>query len=116
QRFPGVRPSERGFTTLMDKIRSDVYASEAQRMWDSGERDIKQYRALVKVVNHATGWGDFKIGQITQGVNAFFSPRNFVARFQVVLDPILQPGAIWKPTARQLAARNLVGFAGANAT
>lgn len=116
QKFPGIRQSERAFVTMMDKLRTDVYSKVAQQMWDGGERDLKQYRALAKVINHTTGWGDFKVGQLTQGINAFFSPRNTVARFQVLFDPFLQPGALWKPSARQVAARALVGYAGANAT
>ena len=114
--IPGIRQSERGFTVFLNKLRGDVYGKVAGQMWDGGVRDMKQYRDLAAVINHGTGYGAGPIGRLFGGVNAFFSPRNLTARFQVLMDPFTKSGSLLKPSARQLAAKNLVSFVGINGT
>ena len=109
-RIPGIQGSQRSFAVDLNKAGIEVYAQEAEAMWSAGVRDPEMYKAAIKVINHARGYGAFNPGQIGKGVSAFFSGRNLVARFQVALDPFMQPGALWKPSARQLAAKNLVGM------
>lgn len=109
-RIPGVKNSQRSFSVDLNKSGVEVYAQEAEAMWNAGVRDPDQFKALASVINHARGYGSFNPGQIAQGVHAFFSGRNLVSRFQVVLDPLVQPGSLFKPSARQLAAKNLVGM------
>lgn len=116
QQVPGIKASERVYTVPINKLRVDIYNDVAARMWNSGVRDVKQFEGLAKVGNHGTGYGAGPVGQITSGVNAFFSPRNLTARFQVVLDPFTQPGSLLKASARQEAAKNLIAFATYNAT
>lgn len=109
-KFPGILGSQRSFATDLNKSGMDVYAQHAGAMFKAGVRDPDQYKALAKVINHARGYGDFNPGEIAKGVHAFFSGRNLVSRFQVLSDPLFQPGSLFKPSARQLAARNLVGM------
>jgi len=116
QSIPGVDASQRAYSTFLNEQGLRVYEKTAQAMWDAGVRDIAQYEALAKVINHARGYGDFTVGQLARGVNAFFSGRNFVARFQTLIDPILQPGSLLEPSARQLAAKNLAAMAAGDLT
>jgi len=109
-RIPGIRGSQRSFAVDLNKAGVEVYAQEAEAMWNAGVRDPEMYKAVLRVINHARGYGAFNPGQIGKGVSAFFSGRNLVARFQVALDPLVQPGSLFKPSARQLAAKNLVGM------
>lgn len=108
--FP-VRASERAYVTNLNYMRGKVYATEAEKMWGFGVRDLKQFEALAKVINHASGWSEISFGQISAGrtgINAFFAPRLFASRIQVALDPFVQPGSFFEPSARQLAAKHLV--------
>ena len=108
-----VRASERSYNTFLNQLRGRVYAREAERMWQAGVRAPEQYKALAAVVNHASGWSEHSIGQLQSGragINVFFSPRLLLSRFQTVLDPIVQPGSLLKPSARQLAAKNLAAM------
>ena len=113
--IPGYQLSERIYNVPINRERGLVFSKFAQNMWDAGERNPDRFKALADVVDHASGWSNLTPGQIADGLNAFYSVRNLAARFQVLLDPILQPGSLLKPSARQLAARNLVGFVSANA-
>lgn len=115
EKLPWVKPAERIYNVPINRLRASVYGKWAQNMWEAGERDPKMYKAVANVTDHASGWGTVEMGQIGRGLNAFYAARNLTARFQVLLDPLLQPGSLFKPSARQLAARNLVGFVGANA-
>lgn len=128
QALPGVGTSERTFATILNTQGMEVYAKYARAMSDAGmladPAEAKRLLdALADVINHARGYGDFDVGRILPGFNAFFSGRNLVSRFQVILDPILQPGAL-NPirvatgalTPREVATRNLAAFIGANMT
>ncbi|HLF79491.1 MAG TPA: hypothetical protein VJB57_18575 [Dehalococcoidia bacterium] len=112
--IPTVRPSERAYTTNLNFMRAKVYATEAEKLWNVGVRDVKQYEAMAKVINHASGWSEISFGQISAGrtgINTFFAPRLFASRIQVALDPFVQPGSLFQPSARQLAAKQLVAAA-----
>ncbi len=111
QRVPFMRGSERAFSTFLNEQGFRVYEKEAQNLFDSGIKDPDQYRALANVINHARGYGDIKVGEFAQGVNAFYSARNFTSRFQVLTDPLTN---FRNPAARNLAAKNLAGFIAGN--
>lgn len=110
QNIPGVGNSQRAFSTFLNEQGIRAYEDVAGKMFDAGIRDPDQFAALAKVINHARGYGDFTVGQMGKGVNAFFSGRNFVARFQTLIDPIVQPGSLFEPSARRQAAKNLAGM------
>ena len=112
--MPWIKASERSYASVLNVQGMQVYEKWAEMMWRAGIRDKAQYEGLAKVINHARGYGDFNPGQIIPGVNAFFSGRNLVSRFQVLLDPLTQPGNLFKPSPRRLAAQNLASFVGAN--
>lgn len=116
EKLPWVKPSERVYNVPINVLRGKVYQQYATNMWKAGERNPQAYKDVLDVIDHATGWSDFKMGQIASGINAFYSPRNTAARFQVLFDPFIKSGSLLQPSARQLAARNLVGFVSANIT
>ena len=117
--IPTVRGSERAYTTNLNYLRGKVYATEAERLWNAGVRDVKQFEAMAKVINHQSGWSEISFGQVRAGktgVNAFFAPRLWASRIQVALDPLVQPGNLFKPSARQLAAKGFIAAATVPAT
>ena len=92
--IPTVRGSERAYTTNLNYLRGKVYATEAERLWNAGVRDVKQFEAMAKVINHQSGWSEISFGQVRAGktgVNAFFAPRLWASRIQVALDPRCPP-------------------------
>lgn len=110
QRLPWIRGSERNYAIALNKQGGETYADVAEHMWQSGVRDPKMYQHLREVLNHGRGYGAFNPGVIGKSVSTFFSGRNLVSRFQVILDPFMQPGNLFKPSPRQLAAKSLVSM------
>ncbi len=111
---PLIKQGERAYATMLNTQGYGVFEKYAQQMIDSGVRDPKLFQALAKTVNHPRGYGTGKIADIASATNVFFSGRNLVSRVQILLDPFIQPGSLLQPSARQLAAKNLISFAGAN--
>jgi len=120
QRLPWIRGSERTYAVTLNKQGYETFNDVAENMWNSGWSNVttekqvadraKLWQALRDVTNHGRGYGDFNAGVLGKSVSTFFSGRNLVSRFQVMLDPFLQPGALWKASPRQLAAKNLVSM------
>ena len=115
EKLPGVAQSERGFAGLLNWQGMKVFEKWAGAMEKAAGGELKpsEYKALASVINHARGYGDWTLSP-GRGLAPFFSGRNMVSRFQVLLDPLVQPGSLFEPSARQLAATNLATFVAGN--
>jgi len=119
-KIPGIRGSERAYTSFLSKLRADAFDDFVRKAELAGEDVSKQGRVikdLADVVNNFTGAGRLgKIDQASPLANAFFfSPRKIAASVQKLnpqkyLDPRISP------TARKEAFKSLVGMLGVSSS
>ena len=112
QYIPGVRQSERGYLTFLNKLRQDIFDSVVAG-WENTGKTAADYQALARFINHASGRGDLGkmsgLGDILAA--GFFSPRLLISRFQLPLDVVFTT-----PAVRKLVVKDLVAFVGTGAT
>jgi hypothetical protein len=108
EKIPGVRMSERAYVTTLNILRAKTFYDIVEQ-WEGTGKTSKDYKALAKFINHATGRGTFKgkkIKPFLPVLNAtFFSPRLLLSRFQVVGDLLSKSSAV-----RKIVAADLVKF------
>lgn len=122
QKIPGVRPSERGYTMFLTKLRADVFDSLIQKASTLGE-DVrpgsKASRDIANMINNFTGAGRLinrGADTATPIANAvFFSPRLIAANIQK-LNPVNYLDPRISPTARKEALKSLIAMIGASTT
>lgn len=117
--IPGVKWSNRTFTTMSNQLRVNVF-DDVVRNWEragiSWASHPEEYRRLAAFLNHATGRGTIpqKLAGITPELNAFFfSPRYQISRPQVVYDAFV---SLKNPAARKVIIGDLVKFVGSGMT
>ena len=113
--IPGVKWSERTFTTMSNQLRINVF-DDIARNWEragmSWASSPEEYTRLAAFLNHATGRGTIteRYAGITPHLNAFFfSPRYQISRPQVVYDAFV---SLKNPAARKVIVGDLVKFVG----
>ena len=113
--IPGVKWSNRTFTTMSNQLRINVF-DDVARNWEragmSWAANPEEYTRLAAFLNHATGRGTIptKYAGITPELNAFFfSPRYQISRPQVIYDAFI---SIKSPAARKVIIGDLVKFVG----
>ena len=111
-RIPGIKQSQQGFVTYLNKLRADV-ADTVIKNWEGTSKTTDDYKSLARFLNHATGRGDLgplrEMGPIINAV--FFSPRLLLSRVQLPLDVFTST-----PAVRKLVARDLLAFVGTGTT
>lgn len=117
--IPGVKWSERTFTTMSNQLRINVF-DDVARNWEragmSWASNPEEYTRLAAFLNHTTGRGTItkRYAGITPHLNAFFfSPRYQVSRPQVVYDAFV---SLKNPAARKVIVGDLVKFVGTGTT
>ena len=112
--IPGVKWSERTFTTMSNQLRINVF-DDIVRGWEragmSWAANPEQYTKLAAFLNHATGRGTIpeRFVGITPHLNAaFFSPRYQISRPQLVYDAFV---SLKSPAARKVIIGDEVKFA-----
>lgn len=114
QRIPGVTATGRGYTVEENLTRAHWYETVATKMDAAGVKDPREYKALADTLNHWTQYGTGRLAK--QGEIPFlFSQRAAVGRVQALTDAFTQPGSLFRPSARQEAARALVALVGGTA-
>ncbi len=108
--LPGIRMSERGFVTFLNKLRADTFKSVTKH-WDPEKATHEDYVKLAQWVNTATGRGQ-GLPNSALAANVFFSPRLLWSRLQV-MNPKTYADAT--PLVRREMARDLVAFFGTGA-
>lgn len=113
--IPGVKWSNRTFTTMSNQLRINIF-DDVARNWEragmSWAGNPEEYTRLAAFLNHATGRGTIpaKYAGITPELNAFFfSPRYQISRPQVVYDAFV---SIKNPAARKVIVGDLIKFVG----
>lgn len=117
--IPGVKWSERTFTTMSNQLRINVF-DDVARNWEragmSWVSHPQEYTRLAAFLNHATGRGTIpeRYVGITPHLNAFFfSPRYQISRPQIVYDAFI---SLKTPAARKVIIGDLVKFVGTGTT
>ena len=83
-KIPGVAGSERGYTTFLNKLRTDVFDSIVNK-WDDAAKTDANLKRLGDWLNVATGRGAGFSGKPGELLTAtFFSPRYVASRFQAI--------------------------------
>lgn len=115
--------TERGFAAGLNAEGMAMFEKVAQSQYDAALANPKgfdaaafekQLRATAKVANDLRGYGANIGGNFFGFINALFSPRYTASRFQIVGDIFTQPGSLFEPSARQMAAKGFVGLMAAN--
>lgn len=113
--IPGVKWSERTFTTMSNQLRINIF-DDIARNWESAgmswSTHSEDYRKLAAFLNHATGRGTIprRYVGITPELNAmFFSPRYQISRPQIVYDAFV---SLKNPAARKIIIGDTVKFVG----
>lgn len=111
-KIPGIRQSQRGYVTYLNKLRSDVF-DVVDKNWQGLGKTEDDYKSLSNFLNHASGRGDLgPASNLAPILNAtFFSPRLLMSRFQVAADVFTST-----PSVRKLVARDLLAFVGTGMT
>lgn len=113
ERLPGVKWSERTFTTMSNQLRINVF-DDVARNWEkagmSWQTHPEEYQRLAAFLNHATGRGTVptRYATLTAEMNAlFFSPRFQLSRPQLVYDAFV---SLKNPAARKVIIGDLVKY------
>lgn len=113
--IPGVKWSERTFTTMSNQLRINVF-DDIARNWERAgmawASHPEEYTRLAAFLNHATGRGTItqRYAGVTPHLNAFFfSPRYQISRPQVVYDAFV---SLKNPAARKVIVGDTVKFVG----
>jgi hypothetical protein len=111
--LPGIKWSERTFTTMSNQLRVNVF-DDIARNWETAgmtwDNNAEAYTKLASFLNHATGRGTLgeRYAKIAPELNAvFFSPRYQVSRPQVVYDAF---ASLKNPAARKVIVGDTVKF------
>lgn len=111
-----IKGSERGYTGFLNKLRSDVFISGMDALRSQGmtpETHLKEYKALAKFINNATGRGNLGALETAAPVlnGVFFAPKYWASRLNLI-----NPVAYAKMPApvRKMALKSLAAFIGTN--
>ena len=113
EKVPGVRPSNRSYTTFLNKLRADTFESlinDGKVFGANGEVNIPLAREIANFVNTATGRGSLgKLENSAVALNTFFfAPRLIASRLQM-LNPVYYTTA--HPFVRKEALKSLFAIA-----
>lgn len=114
-KVPGVRASQRAYTSFLNKLRMDVFddlLGKAEIVGEDVGLGSKELEDIANVVNAFTGG----YGKTNPVINAaLFSPRKLQSAFKMI-DPRTYVDPKTSKTARKAAARNLLGSLAITAT
>ncbi len=98
--------SERGYVTMLNKLRFDTFVREAEKLGEGATTE--QLRDIATTINILSGRGNLgrfaEAGPVLNGI--FFAPRFAISRFQAPLRV-----AMGSASARKLTAQALVSYA-----
>lgn len=112
-----TKGSERGYNAYLNKLRADLFASQAQFLKDEGydpRLDEKVYKDLASFINNATGRGTMSkaLESSVPLLNAaLFSPRYIASRLNL-LNPVYY--AKLSPPVRRIALVSMGKYIGFN--
>lgn len=115
QQLPWIKNSERATAEFINGQAFEVYKQWTEPMRQAGISDPKRYEAITEVINHAVGHSGSDLAKKVSALNVLFSSEYTFSRFNVLADPIIQLRR-GNPEAAKLAAQNLLGVVGGNAS
>jgi hypothetical protein len=84
--IPGVRMSNRAYTSFLNKMRIDMFSTLADTLVKNGDPTLAEARVLARLVNIATGRGE--LGSLSKAAEflaiPFLAPRYVASRFQLL--------------------------------
>lgn len=118
EKVPGVRPSNRAYTTFLNKLRADTFedlVKQGKVFGANAEVDLPLARELANFVNIASGRGNLgKLESSAVALNSLmFSPRLMAARLKMMDPRLYLMGA---PQVRKEALKSLFAIAAAGNT
>jgi hypothetical protein len=107
---PGVKASQRAYTTFLNKLRADSFDSMLENLTKKGKDATKEEKeAIANLVNVMTGRGKLKGGDTLSLV--FFAPRYMASRFQAILgQPFIKGSARTRKLIAKEYAKTLIGI------
>lgn len=112
-KIPGVKASQRAYTTFLNRLRADSFDAMARSLSRGTEMTAAEGKAIANYINVATGRGalSYKEAAIVGMNTVFFAPRLVVSRFELFSGQPLWQGS-WRTRAMITAeyARFLAGI------
>jgi hypothetical protein len=119
EKVPGIRASNRAYTSFLNKLRFDSFNSLTNDYAKAGidiTTNVPKAKALAEFINTATGRGSLKAGSVDLERNAqllndvLFSPRLISSRVKMY-NNTLNPVHYWNadPVMRKESLRSLLG-------
>lgn len=104
-RIPGVRASDRAFTTFLNLMRADSFDAMTASLSRTGKPTMDEAKVVATLVNNFTGFGGLANQKMSTAIlnTVFWSPSLQLARFQAATGH-----AIWKGNKTSKRVRNLV--------
>lgn len=110
-KIPGLRHSQRSYTTFLNKLRFDTFKSTLQT-WQRLGRDysMDDVRHLARWINIASGWGELGPAEkvLPELAGVLFAPRFRASRWEML--PYALYLGLTNPLMRREVARDLAAF------
>lgn len=85
EHIPGVKASQRAYTTFLNKLRADSFDALVASLTPNGKPTLAEAELITNFVNVATGRGSVAFNKAAVGLNTvFFAPRYVASRFQLL--------------------------------
>ena len=117
EHIPGVRASDRAFTTFLNVMRMESYSAITKTLSRTGKPTMDESKVVAQLVNNFTGFGGLANQRTSAAVlnTVFWSPSLQLARMQVLTGSAFRKGMNTSPRVRNLVAKEyaktLTGFA-----
>ena len=117
EHIPGIRASDRAFTTFLNLMRADGFDAMTKTLARNGKPTMDEAKIVAQFVNNFTGFGGLANQRTSAAIlnNVFWSPSLQLARMQVLTGSALRKGHRTSPRVRNLIAveygKTLAGLA-----
>jgi hypothetical protein len=106
EKIPGVKASQRAYTTFLNKLRADSFDQMLKSLGNGGKVTDAELQAIGNFINVSTGRGNANLG--TWGSLMFFAPKYTSSRFELILGMPLFKAGRTTPRVRKMIEREYV--------
>jgi hypothetical protein len=114
--IPGIRASDRAFSTFLNLMRADGFDAMTKSLARNGEPTMDEAKVVAQVVNNFTGFGGLANQRASAQIlnSVFWSPSLQLSRMQVLTGSSFRKGLQTSPRVSKLVAKEyaktLLGF------
>ena len=112
-RIPGVKASQRAYTTFLNRLRADTFDTLSSSLERKGQSTPARAKVIADYINTATGRGGPRgfANAATTLNTVFFAPRYVASRFQLLLgEPMWRGDAVTRTLVAKEYGKFLIGM------